>query len=244
MLDFPRPCQLTRQIRSFTFGNPSSARPPPSARPPSVPAPIRSSARPPVRSSAQSARPPVRPSAHPSARSLTPSASSASYHPWSLAYKFLAVEAECALCLSVSQDCGFSLEDPLRETHCTGGHLALVRGHGIVLDYYVVLYLVGNASRACPLCHSVSQDYGFSLEDPLHEIHCIGGHSTLVSVRYCFVDCSTIQDRLLNKATLGFWYLAPSIFAGSCLKQCHVGMMHGIIGMMIWGFLQASYNDK
>ena len=186
----------------------------------------------------------MRLSAHPSARPLTPSAPSASYHPWSLAYKFLAVEAERALYLSVSQDCGFSLEDPLRETHCTGGHPALVRGHGIVLDYYVVLYLVGSASRACPLCHSVSQDYGFSLEDPLHETHCIGGHSTLVSVRYCFADCSTIQDRLLNKATLGFWCLALFTFAGSCLKQCHVGMMRGIIGMMIWGFLQAGYNDK
>ena len=150
----------------------------------------------------------------------------------------------CPLCLSVSQDCGFSLEDPLRETHCTGGHPALVRGHGIVLEYYVVLCLVGSTSRACPLCHSVSQDYGFSLEDPLHETHCIGGHSTLVSVRYYFADCSTIQDRLLNKATLGFWYLAPFIFAGSCLKQCHVGMMRGIIGMMIWGFLQAGYNNK
>ena len=46
--------------------------------------------------------------------------------------------------LSVSQDCG--LEDPLRETHCTGGHPALVRGHGIVLEYYVVLCLVGSAS--------------------------------------------------------------------------------------------------
>ena len=101
-----------------------------------------------------------------------------------------------------------------------------------------------SASRACPLCHSVSQDYGFSLEDPLHETHCIGGHSTLVSVRYCFADCSTIQDRLLNKATLGFWCLALFTFAGSCLKQCHVGMMRGIIGMMIWGFLQAGYNDK
>ena len=97
--------------------------------------------------------------------------------------------------------------------------------------------LRGSASRACPLCHSVSQDCGFSLEDPLHETHCIGGHSTLVSVRYCFADCSTIQDCLLNKATLGFWCLAPFIFAGSCLKQCHVGMMRGIIDMMIWGFL-------
>ena len=152
---------------------------------------VRPSASPPVRQSVNlSARPPpcppivrprllVRPpacplvhserlSAHPSARPLTPSAS---YHPWSLAYKFLVVEAEHALCLSVSQDCGFSLEDPLHETHCTGGHPALVRGHGIVLDYYVVLYLVGSASRACPLCHSVSQDCGFSLEDPLHETH-------------------------------------------------------------------------
>ena len=154
------------------------------------------------------------------------------------------MEAERALCLSVSQDCGFSLEDPLHETHCTGGHPALVRGHGIVLDYYVVLYLVGSASRACPLCHSVSQDCGFSLENPLHETHCIEGHLTLVSVRYCFADCSTIQDRLLNKATLGFWCLAPFTFVGSCLKQCHVGMMRGIIGMMIWGFLQAGYNDK
>ena len=144
----------------------------------------------------------------------------------------------------MSQDCGFSLEDPLRETHCTGGHLALVQGHGIVLEYYVVLCLVGSASRACPLCHSVSQDCGFSLENPLNETYCIGGHATLVSVRYCFADCSTIQDRLLNKATLGFWCLTPFIFAGSCLKQCHVGMMRGIIGMMIWGFLQAGYNDK
>ena len=144
----------------------------------------------------------------------------------------------------MSQDCGFFLEDPLRETHCIGGHPALVRGHGIVLEYYVVLCLVGSTSRACPLYHSVSQDCGFSLEDPLHETHCIGGHSTLVSVRYCFADCSTIQDRLLNKATLGFWYLASFIFASSCLKQCHVGMMRGIIGMMIWGFLQAGYNDK
>ena len=42
--------------------------------------------------------------------------------------------------------------------------------------------------------------------------NCIGGHSTLVSVRYCFADCSTIQDRLLNKATLGFWCLAPLYF--------------------------------
>ena len=186
----------------------------------------------------------MRPSAHPSARPLIPSALSASYHPWSLAYKFLAVEAERALCLSVSQVCGFSLEDPLRETHCTGGHPALVRGHGIVLDYYVVLYLVESASRACPLCHSVSQDCGFSLEDPLHETYCIGGHSTLVSVRYYFADCSTIQDRLLNKATLEFWCLTPFTFAGSCVKQCHVRMMRGIIGMMIWGFLQAGYNDK
>ena len=150
----------------------------------------------------------------------------------------------CPLCLSVSQDCGFSLEDPLRETHCTGRHPALVRGHGIVLEYYVVLCLVGSTSRACPLCQSVSQDCGFSLEDPLHETHCIGRHSTLVSVKYCFADCSTIQDRLLNKATLGFWYLAPFIFAGSCLKQCHVGMMRGIIGIMIWGFLQVGYNNK
>ena len=150
----------------------------------------------------------------------------------------------CPLCHSVSQDCGFSLEDPLHETHCTGGHPALVRGHGIILDYYVVLYLVGSASRACPLCHSVSQDCGFSLEDPLHETHCIGEHSTLVSVRYCFADCNTIQDRLLNKATLGFWCLAPFTFVGSCLKQCHVEMMRGIIGMMIWGFLQAGYNNK
>ena len=59
MLDFPWPCQVTHQIRSFTFGNPSSARPPPSAHPP-----VRQSAnlsiRPPVRT--QSARPPpVRP---------------------------------------------------------------------------------------------------------------------------------------------------------------------------------------
>ena len=144
----------------------------------------------------------------------------------------------------MSQVCDFSLEDPLRETHCTGGHPALVRGHGIVFEYYVVLCLVESASRACPLCHSVSQDCGFSLEDPLHETHCIGGHLTLVSVRYCFVDCSTIQDCLLNKVTLGFWCLAPFIFASSCLKQCHVGMMRGIIGMMIWGFLQAGYNDK
>ena len=73
----------------------------------------------------------------------------------------------CPLCLSVSQDCGFSLEDPLRETHCTGGHPALVQGHGIVLEYYVVLCLVGSASRACLLCHSLSQDCGFSLEDLL-----------------------------------------------------------------------------
>ena len=229
-MDFPRPCQVTRQIRSFTFGNPSSAR-----------SPVRQSANP-------SARPPVRPLSAPVRSSARPSAHcpppSASYQPWSLAYKFLAVEAERALCLSMSQDCGFSLEDPLHETHCTGGHPALVRGHGIVLDYYVVLYLVGSASRACPLCHSVSQDCGFSLEDPLHETHCIGGHLTLVSVRYCFADCSTIQDRLLNKATLGFWCLASFIFAGSCLKQCHVGMIRGIIGMMIWGFLQVGYNDK
>ena len=86
----------------------------------------------------------------------------------------------------VSQDCGFFLKDPLHETHCTGGHPALVRGHGIVLEYNVVLCLVGSANQACPLCHSVSQDYGFSLEDPLHETHCIGGHSALISVRYCF----------------------------------------------------------
>ena len=94
-------------------------------------APVRPFARPPVRQ-------PVRPSAHCPpvrlvarplgalvrlcARPLTPSAPSASYHPWSLAYKFFAVEAKHALCLSVSQDCGFSLEDPLRETHCIGGH--------------------------------------------------------------------------------------------------------------------------
>ena len=264
----PRPCQLTRQIRSFTFGNPSSACPPVRPRPPvrqsanpSTRPPPRLPVRPlsaPVRSFAQRARPyplirpPVRPSARPlgavirlCARPPTLSASSASYHPWSLAYKFLAVEAERALCLSVSQDYGFSLEDPLRETYCTGGHPALVRGHGIVLEYYVVLCLVGSASRACPLCHSVSQDCGFSLEDPLHETHCIGGHPTLVSVRYCFADCSTIQDCLLNKATLGFWCLAPFIFAGSCLKQCHVGMMRGIIGMMIWGFCrQVSTTSK
>ena len=80
----------------------------------------------------------------------------------------------------MSQDCGFSLEDQLRKTHCIGGHPALVQGHGIVLEYYVVLCLVGSASRACPLCHSVSQDCGFSLEDPQHETHCIGGHLTLV----------------------------------------------------------------
>ena len=206
----------------------------PACSPPSARLPVHSSARLLVRSEHSSACAPVHP----------PVRLSASYHPWSLAYKFLAVEAERALCLSVSQVCGFSLEDPLRETYCTGGHPALVRGHGIVLDYHVVLYLVGSASRACPLCHSVSQDCGFSLEDPLHETHCIGGHSTLVSVRYCFADCSTIQDRLLNKATLGFWCLTPFTFAGSCLKQCHVGMMRGIIGMMIWGFLQAGYNDK
>ena len=157
MLDFPRPCQVTRQIRSFTFGNPLSARLPPSACPP-VRQPVCSSThcppiarprplvRPPVRSFAQSPRPPMRPSAHPSARPPTPSAPSASYHPWSLAYKFLAVEAERALCLSMSQDCGFSLEDPLRETHCTGGHPTFVQGHGIVLEYYVVLCLVGSAS--------------------------------------------------------------------------------------------------
>ena len=92
----------------------------------------------------------------------------------------------CPLCHSMSQDCGFSLEDRLYETHCTGGHPTLVQGHGIVLEYYVVLCLVKSASRACPLCHSMSQDCGFSLEDPLHEIHCIGWHSTLVSVRYFF----------------------------------------------------------
>ena len=109
----------------------------------------------------------------------------------------------------MSQDCGFSLEDPLREIHCTGGHLALVWGHGIVLEYYVVLCLVQSASRTCPLCHSVSQDCGFSLEDPLHDTHCIGGHLTLVSVRYCFADCSTIQDRLLNKVTLDFGVWLP-----------------------------------
>ena len=34
--------------------------------------------------------------------------------------------------------------------------------------------------------HSVSQDYGFSLEDPLHETHYIGEHLALVGVRYCF----------------------------------------------------------
>ena len=157
---------------------------------PSARSPVRQPVRPSTRPRAclpPSARPPiVRPSARSSALSLTSSAPSASYHPWSLAYKFLAVEAERALCLSVSQDCGFSLEDPLRETHCTKGHPALVRGHGIVLEYYMVFCLVGSASRACPLCHSVSQDSGFSLEDPLHETHCIGGHSTLVSVRYFF----------------------------------------------------------
>ena len=79
----------------------------------------------------------------------------------------------------MSQDCGFSLDDPLHETHRTKGHPALVRGHGIVLEYYVVLCLVRSASQACPLCHNVSQDCGFSLEDPLHETHCIGGHSTV-----------------------------------------------------------------
>ena len=188
---------------------------PPSARPPIV------RPRPPVRPPVcPSARPPVRPSAH----SLIPSAPSASYHPWSLAYKFLAVEAERALCLSVSQDCGFSLEDPLRETPLHRRAPNIGAG-GMVLFWTTMwfLYLVGSASRACPLCHSVSQDCGFSLEDPLHEIHCIGGHSTLVSVRYCFADCSAIQDRLLNKATLGFWYFAPFTFVGSCLKQCHIG---------------------
>ena len=192
---------------------------------------LRPSASPPVRQ-------PVHPSACPPTRPLvrSPRPPRPPHIILSLAYKFLAVEAKHALCLSVSQDCGFSLEDPLRETHCTGGHPALARGHGILLEYYVVLCLVGSASRACPLCHSVSQDCGFSLEDPLHETHCIGGHLTLVSVRYCFADCSTIQDRLLNKATLGFWCLAPFIFAGSCFKQCHIGMMCGIIGMMIWGF--------
>ena len=197
-MDFPQPCQVTRQIRSFTFGNPSSACPPPSTHPP-----VRQSANPstrppvrplsaPVRSSVQcarprplihpSARPPIvrprplvrpvcpPPSAHPPVRPLVrllirsePSSACApvrppvrpSAHPvrpvrlissWSLAYKFLAVEVERALCLSVSQDCGFSLEDPLRETHCTGGHPALVQGHGIVLEYYVVLCLVESAS--------------------------------------------------------------------------------------------------
>ena len=62
--------------------------------------PIRSSARPPLRptvcSSARSPRPLVHPSAHLSACPPTPSAPSASFHPWSLAYKFLAVEAERA----------------------------------------------------------------------------------------------------------------------------------------------------
>ena len=52
--------------------------------------------RPPVRSSARSPHPPVRPSAHSSACPPTPSAPSALFHPWSLAYKFLVVEAERA----------------------------------------------------------------------------------------------------------------------------------------------------
>ena len=61
-------------------------------------APVRLFARPPIvrprplvrlACSAPSAHPPVRPSAN-------PSAPSASFHPWSLAYKFLAVEAERA----------------------------------------------------------------------------------------------------------------------------------------------------
>ena len=79
-LDFPRPCQLTCQIRSFTFGNPSSAYSPvrqsanPSACPPvcALLAPVRLSARlsivrprPLVRSEPSSTyaavRPPVRP---------------------------------------------------------------------------------------------------------------------------------------------------------------------------------------
>ena len=67
-----------------------------------------------------------------------------------------------------------------------GGQPTLVWGHGIVLEYYMVLCLVGSANRACPLCHSMFQDCGFSLEDPLYETHYIGGHSAFVSLRYCF----------------------------------------------------------
>ena len=105
-----------------------SARPPPFTCPP-VYQSANPSACPPVRAPAHP-RPPVRPSAHCPPPSARPSAR--------------------------KQDCGFSLEDPLCETHCTGGHPAFVRGHGIVLEYYVVLCLVKSVSRACPLCHSVS----------------------------------------------------------------------------------------
>ena len=87
-MDFPRPCQVTRQIRSFTFGNPSSARSPvrqpvhpsaaPSARPHACPP-----SRPPVRMPARP-HPSVRPSAHcppPSARLPVHPPASPSAHP-------------------------------------------------------------------------------------------------------------------------------------------------------------------
>ena len=81
----------------------------------------------------------------------------------------------------MSQDCGFSLEDPLRETHCTGGHPTLVRGHGVVLEYYVVLCLVGVQAE-----HALFVIACLKIVASSWRIHCIEGHLALVSVRYCF----------------------------------------------------------
>ena len=95
-----------------------------------------------------------------------------------------------------------------------------------------------SGSRACPLCHSVFQDCGFSLDDPLHRRPLSIGY-------YKVMFCSTTRNHLLNNAPI---HILVSIsfffFARSCLKQCHVEMMYGVIGTMIWGFLQANYNNK
>ena len=114
-----QPCQLSRQFRSFILRKSilhclprplvrQSTHPPTRSLVCPLSASIRSSACPPARSEPSSAcapvRPPVRlsigalvhPSARPPARSPTPSAPSASFHPWSLAYKLLAVEVEHA----------------------------------------------------------------------------------------------------------------------------------------------------
>ena len=126
-MDFRWPCQLTRQFRSLTLRKSVLHRSSPSARPPVRPSACLSTIRPcplvrlstPLNSFA---RPPVRalefvfPSACPPVRSETSSACasvhlpvrpiprrspfpapSTSFHPWSLAYKLLAVEAEHAL---------------------------------------------------------------------------------------------------------------------------------------------------